>query len=163
MIIIALGANLPSQAGEPSLTMRAALETFAEWNIQVELVSPFYRTQAWPNPLEPDFVNAVVSVHTELTPAALLAVLQSIEKKFGRVRVQANAPRTLDLDIIDYEGCVERGPPELPHPRVETRAFVLVPLKDVAPQWCHPVSGRTVSELIAALPSGQEMPRKLMF
>ena len=163
MVIIALGANLPSNAGEPALTLRAALETFPSCSVQVENVSHFYRTLAWPNPMEPEFVNAVVSVGTKLNPDALLTALQGIERQFGRLREVRNAPRTLDLDIIDYEARVERGPPELPHPRLATRAFVLVPLKDVAPQWRHPVSGRSVSELIAALPRDQEMPRKLMF
>ncbi len=163
MVIIALGANLPSQAGVPMLTMRAALETFTNQCVQVERVSAFYRTLAWPNPMEPEFINAVVSARTQLNPAALLAVLQEIEKKFGRMREKKNAPRTLDLDIVDYEGRVEPGPPALPHPGVEARAFVLVPLQDVAPHWRHPVSKRTVSELIEALPRGEEMPRKLMF
>jgi len=91
-------------------------------------------------------------VRTELSPAALMATLHDIEKSFGRKRSAPNAPRSLDLDLIDYDGRVEVGPPVLPHPRMATRAFVLVPLANVAPGWRHPVSSKTVEELIAALP-----------
>jgi len=93
-----------------------------------------------------------------LSPAALLNALHAVETEFGRNRGAPNAPRTLDLDLLDYDERVEEGPPQLPHPRMETRAFVLIPLRDVAPDWRHPVSGRPLSELIAALPpSGIEM------
>ena len=81
-----------------------------------------------------------------------MARLHAVERKFGRVRGARNAPRTLDLDLLDYNGRIEGGPPVLPHPWIETRAFVLVPLADVAPSWKHPVSGRDVRALIAALP-----------
>lgn len=70
---------------------------------------------------------------------------------YGRVRSARNAPRTLDLDILDYNGTVQSGPPELPHPRLHDRAFVLIPLRDVAPGWRHPVSGKPLDELIAGL------------
>ena len=81
-----------------------------------------------------------------------MSALEQTETQFGRKRSQKNAPRTLDLDLIDYEGRVEQGPPVLPHPRLGERGFVLVPLSDIAPGWRDPVSGRTVEELIAALP-----------
>ena len=163
MILIALGANLPSPAGEPAATLRAALETFAFYDVQVERISPFYQTKAWPDANDPSFVNAIARVKSQLQPAQLLAALHDVEVKFGRVRKVRNAPRTLDLDLIDYDGRIELGPPQLPHPRIESRAFVLVPLRDVAPDWRHPQSVRTVSELIAALPPATEMPRNLAF
>jgi 2-amino-4-hydroxy-6-hydroxymethyldihydropteridine diphosphokinase len=162
MILIALGANLPSPVGDPVVTLRGALETLAERNIQVARLSPFYSAIAWPDPKDPPFVNAVASLLTQLEPAPLLAALHDVEVKFGRTRKEPNFPRTLDLDIIDYEGRIEPGPPELPHPRAATRAFVLVPLRDIAPAWCHPVNGHTVSRLIAALPVATEMPRNLI-
>ena len=152
MILIALGANLPSPAGTPTETLNRALFRLAEWHITVERQSGFYKSAAWPNPADPPFINAVTKVRTELGPARLLAVLHEIEAQFGRLRGATNAPRTLDLDIIDYDQRVEPGPPELPHPRMHTRLFVLCPLRDVAPAWRHPVLHATVSELIAALP-----------
>jgi len=100
-------------------------------------------------------VNAVVHVETALAPGPLMAELLHTEKSFGRVRARANAPRTLDLDLIDYDGRIEYGPVTLPHPRIADRGFVLIPLADVAPGWRHPVSGETVEALIAALPEAE--------
>jgi len=158
MILIALGANLSSSAGSPAETLRAALGNLAERGIKVEKQSQLYRSAAWPDPLDPPFVNAVARVATALGPAELLRALHDVEAEFGRVRSSPNAPRTLDLDLIDYDGRIEDGPPQLPHPRMQARAFVLVPLRDVAPNWRHPVSGRSVSELIAAAPGDEVEP-----
>ena len=87
-----------------------------------------------------------------------MARLHAVEREFGRARGVRNAPRTLDLDLLDYEGRIEGGPPVLPHPRIELRAFVLVPLADIAPLWKHPVSSRNVGAAIEALP---EVERKI--
>ena len=154
MIVVALGANLPSSSGSPRQTLRAALARFSELGVEVLSVSPFYLSQAWPDPNDPPFVNAVTLVKTELSPSALMTTLHDVEMVFGRKRSMQNAPRPLDLDLIDYDGRVEKGPPVLPHPRMRDRAFVLVPLADVAPGWQHPVSGETIEAQIAALPGG---------
>jgi len=151
MILIALGANLASAVGRPEQTLRAALASLDAKGITVERQSGFYQSEAWPNPADPPFVNAVASVRTGLRPADLLRVLHEVEAEFGRTQGARNAPRTLDLDLIDYDHRIEHGDPELPHPRMQDRAFVLVPLRDVAPDWRHPESGRTVDELIADL------------
>lgn len=158
MILIALGANLPSPAGKPLQTLKAALRELAGRSITIEKQSGFYRSAAWPDPSDPPFVNAVAAVRTALAPAALLQVLHEVEECFARKRGEPNAPRTLDLDLLDYDGRIELGPPELPHPRIDGRAFVLIPLRDVAPEWRHPVSGRALSELIAALPPAGIVP-----
>jgi 2-amino-4-hydroxy-6-hydroxymethyldihydropteridine diphosphokinase len=152
MILIALGANLPSAVGGPEKTLEAALAAIQSRGVRVEQVSRYYRSLAWPNPSDPPFVNAVARLKTKLSPAELLHLLHQVEAEFGRVRGEKNAPRTLDLDLIDYDGRIEEGEVDLPHPRVATRAFVLTPLREVAPNWRHPVSGSTVSDLIAALP-----------
>lgn len=159
MILIGLGANLSSPAGPPLATLRAALAALGRNGAEPVPVSRFYQTPAWPDPSDPPFVNAVAQVRTELSPAALLARLQEIERFFGRIEAARNAPRPLDLDILDYDSRVEAGPPELPHPRIEARAFVLVPLAEIAPQWRHPVSGRPIMELIAALSPTEAAPK----
>jgi 2-amino-4-hydroxy-6-hydroxymethyldihydropteridine diphosphokinase len=153
MILIALGSSLPSRAGDSAQTLRAALAHLRDNGVTPVTVSRFYRTPAWPDPRDPAFVNAVAQAMTELSPSALIALLHETETAFGRVRSERNAPRTLDLDIIDYDGRVEDGPPVLPHPRMESRAFVLVPLSDVAPDWRHPVSRASIADMTAALPA----------
>ena len=153
MILIALGANLNSSAGNLADTLHAALADLSQHGIAVEAVSGFYKSPAWPDPSDPPFVNAVARFATHLKPEALLGVLHTTEAKFGRTRGAKNAPRTLDLDLIDYDGAVATGRIELPHPRMDARAFVLVPLRDLAPDWRHPVSGKSVDDLIAALPA----------
>ena len=161
MIVIALGANLPSHAGEAAATLKAALQMLARRGVQIKQVSQFYSSPAWPDPKDPPFVNAAARIETALTPRALLALLHEVETEFGRKRSVRNAPRSLDLDIIDYDGRMEEGSPTLPHPRMESRAFVLVPLAEIAPGWRHPVSGRTVEEMIAALPAEKGEIRRL--
>lgn len=151
MIVIALGANLPSRAGAPRETLLAALDALTAFGIRISALSPFYATKAWPDPSDPAFVNAVALIDTELSPRALMTKLHEVETSFGRKRSKKNAPRPLDLDLIDYDGRMEDGPPVLPHPRMHDRAFVLAPLADVAPGWRHPTSGETVERLLAAL------------
>jgi 2-amino-4-hydroxy-6-hydroxymethyldihydropteridine diphosphokinase len=158
MILIALGASLSSAAGPPEATLPAALGNLAGRGVKLEKQSRLYRSAAWPDPADPPFVNAVARVSTGLSPAELLHALHGVEAEFGRVRASANAPRTLDLDLIDYDGRVEDGPPQLPHPRMESRRFVLVPLQDVAPDWHHPISGKSVADLIAEAPPAEIVP-----
>ncbi len=150
-IYIALGANLPGPAGPPRATLEEALARLEAAGVAVVRRSRWYRSPAWPNPSDPEFVNAIAEVRTWLTPAALLALLHAVEADLGRVRTVPNAPRVIDLDLIDYNGAVEAGPPVLPHPRLHRRAFVLRPLAEIAPDWRHPVSRRAIAELAAAL------------
>jgi 2-amino-4-hydroxy-6-hydroxymethyldihydropteridine diphosphokinase len=152
MIVIALGANLDSAVGPPAATLAAALRRLRAEGVAITAVSRFYRTPAWPNRADPPFVNAVAAVATSLEPKLLMELLHAIETAYGRTRGVKNAPRSLDLDLIDYAGRVEDGPPILPHPRLSERAFVLVPLADIAPNWRHPVTGRSLAELIGSLP-----------
>jgi 2-amino-4-hydroxy-6-hydroxymethyldihydropteridine diphosphokinase len=160
MILIALGANLPSRAGAPDATLRAALAELAANGVSIVDVSPFYRTPAWPDPSDPPYANAVARVETVLTPQELMTRLHATETSFGRTRSARNAPRTLDVDLLDYNGRVENGALVLPHPRLDTRNFVLIPLRDVAPGWRHPVSGMSLDSLIAALPEAERtLPR----
>lgn len=150
-IFIALGANIPSAAGPPDVTLKAALAALRERGVQIRKISSFRQNDAWPDPSDPPFINAVAEIETDLQPVALLGLLHEVETSFGRKRSVPNAPRSLDLDLIDYRGRVMQGALELPHPRMAVRRFVLEPLAEVAPGWRHPVSGLSVEALLAAL------------
>ena len=148
MILIAVGANLPSRVGAPLVTCRAAVAALADRELALLAVSNWYLSPADPPSEQPEYVNGVVAVSTRLSPAAVLGALHGIEADFGRRRDIVNAARTLDLDLIDYNGLVQPGPPILPHPRLAERAFVLIPLSEVAPDWRDPRSGCSIAELL---------------
>jgi 2-amino-4-hydroxy-6-hydroxymethyldihydropteridine diphosphokinase len=159
MILIGMGANLPSLAGPPQQTLEAALAALAEAGVAVEGRSAWYRSAPLPAGDQPWYVNGVVAVATPLGPVELLGLLHRVEARFGRVRRKRNEPRILDLDLLDHDGELRQEPPVLPHPRLHERAFVLLPLAEVAPEWRHPVSGASPAALIAALPPGQVVER----
>ena len=127
----------------------ARLETLG---VKILRRSSFYETPAWPDPAEPAFVNAVAAVETALQPVELLALLHGVETAFGRMRSAPNAPRTLDIDLLDYDGLVMDDGVTLPHPRMTVRGFVLIPLAEIAPGWRHPVTGLAAAQLLAGLP-----------
>lgn len=153
-IYIALGANQAYRGSSPLENLNSALAALVARGVETLAASRPWRTPAWPDPSEPPFVNAAVRVSTDLDPGALMAALHDVEAQFGRVRGRRNAPRTIDLDLIDYGGRVAQGEPGpiLPHPRAAQRAFVLLPLRDIAPRWRHPANGAGVAQLLAALP-----------
>ncbi|MDP6706731.1 MAG: 2-amino-4-hydroxy-6-hydroxymethyldihydropteridine diphosphokinase [Alphaproteobacteria bacterium] len=156
MILIGLGANLASpEHGAPEATLRAALEILAENGVATRLCSRWYCSPPVPASDQPWFVNAVARVETELAPEALLALLHDVESRLGRRRRVRWEARIVDLDLLCYGDLVGGSEPgselELPHPRMHQRAFVLVPLAEVAPGWRHPTLHRTVETLIAEL------------
>ena len=150
-ILIALGANIPSAVGSPQATLKAALAALAKRGVRILAVSSFHQTPASPDPADPTFTNAVARIESDLQPVALLELLHEVETAFGRKRSVPNAPRSLDLDLVDYRGRVEHGAVELPHPRMAGRRFVLEPLAEIAPNWRHPVTGQRVQALLEAL------------
>lgn len=157
-IFIGLGANLPSPAGTPRQTLEAALALLQLRGVTLLRLSPWFETAPVPASDQPWYVNAVAEVETALDPAALLAVMHEVEAELGRERRERWEARVVDLDLIDYRGMVrEAPPPVLPHPRAAERAFVLLPLAELAPDWRHPVSGRAIAELIGQLPPEQQI------
>jgi 2-amino-4-hydroxy-6-hydroxymethyldihydropteridine diphosphokinase len=128
--------------------------------MRVERVSSLYRSEPVGNPDQPTFLNLVVAGHTFLAAPDLLAALHAIEAALGRQRPYPGAPRTLDLDLLAY-GSEVRASPELvlPHPRLHLRGFVLHPLAEVAPEWRHPVLGRTARELLSRARSLERVER----
>ena len=157
-IFLGVGANLaPAGFPGPREGCMAAVESLEEDGVGVVAVSPWYRTAPVPASDQPWYRNAVVEVETGLAPQELMDVLHERETRFGRVRRQRNESRVLDLDIIDYRGQVQEGPPTLPHPRMHRRGFVLRPLLDLAPDWRHPATGASIAELVAAVDPSEEI------
>lgn len=162
MIIIGLGANLPGPGQvDARSTCLAALRNLEDRGIHVAALSAWYESEPVPRSDQPWYVNAVACLACERPADDLLSTLHEVEAAFGRVRGAPNAARTLDLDLLDHDGAVstEDGWPILPHPRMHARAFVLLPLRDIAPNWTHPVSGLTLDALIAELPADQRIRR----
>ncbi|MEX0921189.1 MAG: 2-amino-4-hydroxy-6-hydroxymethyldihydropteridine diphosphokinase [Rhodovibrionaceae bacterium] len=160
MILIALGSNLPHpQIGPPGAVLDAALDEMAGKGLRVLAASRYFASAPVPASDQPWYVNAAASVESQLPAAALLRQLHEIEALFGRQRGETNAARILDLDLLAYGEQVtgEGEALRLPHPRLQERAFVLLPLLDIAPEWRHPVSCRSVREMAAALPEDQQI------
>lgn len=158
MILVALGSNLHSaQMGPPLATVEWALLRLRAAGLAIEAVSSWYASAPVPPSGQPWFVNGVARLAAAPSPQRLMSLLHDIEAAAGRHRAEANAARPLDLDLIDYEGRISLPGawPVLPHPRLASRAFVLLPLADVAPAWRHPWTGQGLAALMAALPPDQ--------
>ncbi|MDH3737562.1 MAG: 2-amino-4-hydroxy-6-hydroxymethyldihydropteridine diphosphokinase [Alphaproteobacteria bacterium] len=153
MILIGLGANLPSQRfGAPLNTLKAALEELDSCGVHVIKLSRWYSSAALPQSAQPRYVNAVASVETALSPEALLEMLHRIEHEYGRLRSETNAARVIDLDLLAYGDVVRSDiPPILPHPRMVERAFVLRPICDIDATWRHPLLGQSAFQLAAVV------------
>jgi 2-amino-4-hydroxy-6-hydroxymethyldihydropteridine diphosphokinase len=175
--MIALGANVPPQKGSLAEALEGALQLLGNTRgIAILRRSRWYRTPAIPPGSGPDFLNGAALLETALAPEMLLAALHQTESEMGRIRPARWAPRTCDLDLIAVDDLVlpdratlERWmaldlgkaqslvPPRLilPHPRMQERSFVLAPMAEVAPDWRHPVTGLTVTGMLAARPTAE--------
>ena len=161
LTLIGIGGNLDSPRwGSPRETLSAALDELVGEGVTISVRSAWYRSEPVPPSDQPWFINAVAAVETALDAAGLLAVMQAVETRFGRVRGVRNEARIVDLDLLDHRG--ERVDTEsliLPHPRLHQRRFVLEPLAEIAPKWRHPVLGKTTRQLLAGIADKQPVER----
>ena len=146
---------MPGGYGTSEALLEAALARFAAAGLPILRRSSWWRSAAWPDPSAQEYRNGVVLVEARLEPQALIRTLFMLENQFGRERSVRNAPRTLDLDLIAHGRIVSDDPElTLPHPRAHERLFVMGPLAEIAPEWLHPVLGKTAAELAASATVG---------
>ncbi|WP_269713554.1 2-amino-4-hydroxy-6-hydroxymethyldihydropteridine diphosphokinase [Caulobacter sp. NIBR2454] len=156
-VIVALGSDLPGAYPSCIDLLEAALDRFAAEGLEIVARSAWWRSAAWPDPSKPPYINGVVLVRSRLDAASVHRALQDLEAAFGRERGEANAPRTLDLDLIAFGRQVIDTPDlTIPHPRAHDRLFVMGPLSQVAPDWRHPISTGTAADLAAAATVGRD-------
>ena len=171
-ILLALGSNVSNDLQDSYDLVKKSISELCKKTIKKINISNFYQTPAFPIGAGPDFINCVISAYIELDSLALLEELHWIEAKFGRKRLKRWGQRTLDIDLLDYDFNIKPNityvqewlnmplgqqlkqiPNQLilPHPRLQERAFVLIPMVDVAPDWMHPILGKTTLEMRDAL------------
>ena len=144
-VFLSLGSNLGNRSGN----ITKALDALASEGIEVRRVSSFYRTEPVEYTQQPWFVNCVAEVSTGLLPMQLLSAVQQVERSLGRLRTIAKGPRTIDIDILLYENVVVRSAAlNIPHVSMAERKFVLVPLRELEAGLRHPVTDRTVLEML---------------
>ncbi len=154
-----MGTNMPFDGMAGADLLRAALADLVARGVTLKACSSVWRTEAWPAGADqPDYFNAVVEIEAVgWTPPTLYEALRQIESAFGRERRERWAARTLDLDIVAMDGFIgEFDGIQIPHARMQERAFVLAPLAEIAPDWRHPTLGQTARELLAAPPPGDK-------
>ena len=166
MIYLGIGSNLSSRFGNRFTNINLAVSYLKEKKVNLIKKSSFYESFSYPNKDNPKFINIVIAVKTTLSPFDLMKTLLSIEEKLGRKRLKKNDPRTCDIDIIDYKNKIINSKfnnfeLEIPHQSLDTRNFVLFPLKEICPNWIHPVNKRSIDVLIHNLKKNNNEITKL--
>ena len=147
LIYLGIGSNL----GNKRNNIEKAKFKLGQNNIRILQLSSFYESLSWPNPKNPKFLNIVLKITTNLTLSELLKKCKEIERKIGRKKNATNSPRVCDIDILDYESKIINDNIILPHPRMHTRNFVLLPLFELNKDWKHPVYKHNIKTLIFSL------------
>ena len=148
-IYLGIGSNLGNKKKNIEKTKSILINN----NIHILECSSYYESLSWPNPKNPKFFNIIVKIKTNLTPLELLKKCKEIEIKLGRKKKPINSPRVCDIDIIDFQNQKVEIDLNLPHPKMHTRNFVLLPLFEIDKDWRHPVLKLNIKELISSLPN----------
>ena len=152
MIHLNIGSNLNSKHGTKFKNISIAVNLLIDSKIKINKISNFYETPSYPNKKLPKFANIGILAEYSFDYTKLIKEILLIEKKIGRIKSKKNDPRVCDIDIIDFNGLVKNGKLlKLPHPRSHIRNFVLYPIKEIDPEWIHPVSKKNVDYLINEL------------
>ena len=149
IVYLSIGSNL----GNRFLNIEKAKLLLLEEGIKVIKSSNFYETLSWPNPKNPKFYNVVLKTKTSLSDIKILNICKQIEKSLGRKKNKRNSPRECDIDIVDYDQRSKKKNIILPHPRMHTRSFVLIPLYEIDRNWRHPITKEHIKSLISSLSS----------
>ena len=156
MILLGIGSNLSSSYGDRFKNIEAAVTAFNGYGIEITKKSSYYESPSYPNEEDPKFINVVVEVKTHLPPEDLASILIYIEETLERKRVNKNEPRTCDIDILDYNNQIINFKYQnldfiVPHKKLIHRNFVLYPLREILPEWKHPLSKVHIDNLIEKL------------
>ncbi len=154
--VLSIGSNLNSSKGDRFYNIKTAASLLNSKKIKVQKKSSFYETPSYPDKTKPKFINIVIFAKTILNPQEVLKEALSVEKKLERVRRIKNEPRTCDIDLIDYNGeniniVDDNFSLDVPHPMMTKRSFVLMPLKEIIPNWTHPVYLKKIDHFISLL------------
>ncbi len=152
MIYLNIGSNLPSVNGDRKYNIKKAIQNLRALDMNLIEISSFYETPSYPNKSDPKFINICVKLESNLKPKNFLEKIKQIEIKLGRIRLKKNEPRTCDIDIIDYMGeIIKHKDLVIPHPKMHLRNFVIYPLKEIEPNWVHPIFMKNIDSFFMKL------------
>ena len=152
MIYLNIGSTLPIEDKGRENNILKAINFLKKLKLSLIKISSFYETPSYPNNADPKFINLCVKLESNLKVGELFSEIKKIENKLGRVRLKKNEPRTCDIDIIDFNGeIIKNDELVTPHPRLHLRNFVIYPLKEIEPNWCHPIFNKNIDSFFQEL------------